>query len=131
MLAFAIGHGFYIKAFGYHHVKLEKDIGTVIPILTAIAVYCILFSGMSNLMRVLAGLYFSLLCYMVIQATTRMKILKSVSSLTAFLGAWLFGLSDLAIGVTMWLTRFEGDSLLIISLYYIGQFLIAISVLGF
>ncbi|XP_064630636.1 lysoplasmalogenase TMEM86A-like [Lineus longissimus] len=132
MLAFAIGHGFYIKAFAYQDIlKLDMDIGTIFPIIMAIVTYGILFPGMSNLMRVLAGVYLTLLCYMVIQATNRMKLLRSVSSFTAFLGAWLFGLSDLALGVAMWVTHFQGDSLVVMTLYYIGQFLIAISVLGF
>lgn len=123
MLSFACAHVCFIKAFGFD--RLKPLIGFVILILM-VGVLSLLLPNIDEIpIKIGFPLYSSLLGTMTWRALAKFDE-GTVEKLTG-IGATLFLISDGIIGVNMFYQKLPNPQFLIMSTYYLAQFLITLS----
>ena len=125
MLAFAIGHGLYAKAF--FSWQRSPSISLLIPVVAYLIVAVALMLPTTGEMTVPVCIYMSIIGVMIWRAAA----LAADESTTGFMrwapliGALLFGFSDTLIGINKFVTTLPGVAYPIILLYWGGQAFIA------
>ncbi|XP_053946864.1 lysoplasmalogenase-like protein TMEM86A [Anastrepha ludens] len=124
MGAFAIGHIWYISAFGWKPLKLS--IGVTLYILGAVGI-SVVFKRLDAVLAVGLPIYAALLLTTCWRALAR--ALQSSSFIDTFcaVGAVLFLISDIVIGINMFLISVPYSRIFIMSTYYTAQFAITLS----
>ncbi|XP_011210434.1 lysoplasmalogenase-like protein TMEM86A isoform X2 [Bactrocera dorsalis] len=124
MGAFAIGHIWYISAFGWKPLRLP--IGVALYICGALAI-SLAFTRLDGVLAIGVPIYTALLTTTCWRALAR--ALQNSSFLNNFcaVGTVLFLLSDSVIGIHMFLTPVPYSRIIIMSTYYTAQFAIAFS----
>ncbi|XP_067616624.1 lysoplasmalogenase TMEM86A [Eurosta solidaginis] len=124
MGAFAIAHIWYISAFGWKPLKLE--LGVIFYIAGVVSV-SIVFNRLDVILAIGLPTYTALLL------TTCWRALALALQCSSFIhnfcamGTVVFLISDLLIGINMFLIAVPYSRLLIMSTYYLAQFAIAFS----
>ena len=128
LAAFLIAHLFYISGFG-----LDQGTPVLWPILPvfglAVLAGWILKDGIGK-MKIPVLAYMGVISAMVWLAGSRWLTGGQLDHLLAFCGAVLFMISDLILAVNRFKSEFKAARALDMLTYYIGQWLIALSVIG-
>jgi len=131
MLSFAVGHINYIMAFGFKPFNLPLAAGTCMITLLG----CLyLMPGLSDVLVPGVPLYSILLSTMMWRALARIEFKQNTwtwSQVFAGIGAILFVLSDLLIGINMFKFEVPYAQAFIMSTYYAGQLGITLSIVDF
>ncbi|MBL0077473.1 MAG: lysoplasmalogenase [Rhodocyclaceae bacterium] len=125
MLAFAIGHGLYAKAF--YSWQRSLSVSLLFPVLIYFAVTVPITLSASGELVIPVAVYMSIIGLMIWRAAV-IAVDESVSGIkrwAALIGAVLFAFSDTLIGINKFVTPLPGCSYAIILLYWGGQALIA------
>ncbi|XP_019869562.1 lysoplasmalogenase-like protein TMEM86A [Aethina tumida] len=128
MLSFAVGHVYYVLAFGFR--PLNMKIGAFLCVLAAISL-ALLIPGLEGVLKVGVPIYTMIITVMVWRGIARAQFLENewtFSSICSCLGAILFALSDLILGLDMFSSKVEHSQALVMSTYYAAQLGIALSV---
>jgi len=128
ILAFAVGHFFYIKALGYKGGLLGRDsvrsvgLGTILYGLALLIWYTMLRTGLQedSVLKIGVPLY-------ILWLTTTVWRSACVGDRTMFIGSALFMFSDACIGVNLFSVAIPYAQVWIMSTYQLGQYLIAMS----
>ncbi|XP_037952135.1 lysoplasmalogenase-like protein TMEM86A isoform X2 [Teleopsis dalmanni] len=124
MVAFGIGHVFYISAFGWKPLMLKIGI----PMYLAGAVLVgVLFNKLDLILAIGFPIYGALLLTTSWRALARATIKKDFLSTFCAFGTIMFVISDGLIAVDMFMTSIPYSRILIMSTYYVAQFGIALS----
>lgn len=127
LVSFLIAHLFYVVAFVY------PDGFTISPIILAIyLVYGgimvrLLWSHIADL-RLPVVIYMAIILVMGWQALERWSLLQTNSALLAAVGATLFVISDSALALDRFRSRFASARFLVLSTYFSAQWFLALSV---
>lgn len=131
LISFFIAHVFYIAAF-----IQNKSLDTILYLPTALPflifaflILTLIYSGLHKL-KVPVILYLLVIVIMGWQALNQYIVDSSVFHLSAVIGASLFMISDSLIAINKFKKPIKHERLAIMSTYYLGQWLIALSVLG-
>ncbi|XP_036324626.1 lysoplasmalogenase-like protein TMEM86A isoform X1 [Rhagoletis pomonella] len=124
MGAFAIGHIWYISAFGWKPLKLA--IGVTLYISGAIGV-SVVYNRLDAVLAIGLPIYTALLLTTCWRAIARALPSSSFIDTFCAVGAVLFLISDIFIGINMFLISVPYSRMLIMSTYYTAQFAIAFS----
>ena len=125
MLAFAIGHGLYAKAFFSWH--RSPSISLLIPVVVYLFVAVALILPRTGEMSIPVCIYMSIIGVMIWRAAA-LAADESTTGLMRWaplIGALLFGFSDTLIGINKFVTALPGVAYPIILLYWGGQAFIA------
>lgn len=124
LIAFAIGHIFYIIAYGFKPLRLPL----FLPLIIAFLIMNYHFAP------VLCGpLVYAIPAYSFILSTMIWRAVSLAvenSSYSLALGCILFGISDALLGINVFLEPLERLRYSVMSTYYLGQLFIAISTLS-
>jgi uncharacterized membrane protein YhhN len=129
LVSFLIGHILYIAAF-------IADAGFIfswwlLPLLVyGAVVYSLLHNHLGH-MRLPVIFYIVTILTMAWQATGRWSVQPSPGALLAAIGAGLFVISDSALALDRFRARFRHARLVVLSTYWLAQWLIALSVGGY
>jgi uncharacterized membrane protein YhhN len=129
LVSFLINHLFYIVAFGSRIALPGWSVAGVGVVLYALLIYGLLY-------RHLGALQIPVIVYMVTIATMAWFGLAlagqqpGVWTLTAGVGSVLFVVSDSALALNRFRKPFAAAELIVLSTYYLAQWLIALSVRG-
>ncbi|CAD6992775.1 unnamed protein product [Ceratitis capitata] len=124
MGAFAIGHIWYISAFGWKPLKLPVGVALYICLVVVISV---VLNRLDAVLAIGVPLYAALLTTTCWRALACALHDSSCLNTLCAAGAVLFLLSDLIIGITMFFVTVPFSRLIIMSTYYTAQFAIAFS----
>ncbi|XP_011184686.1 lysoplasmalogenase-like protein TMEM86A isoform X2 [Zeugodacus cucurbitae] len=124
MGAFAIGHIWYISAFGWRPLKLP--IGVALYICGAVAI-SLAFNRLDGVLAIGVPIYTALLSTTCWRAIARALQHSSFLNTFCAVGTVLFLLSDSVIGINMFLVPVPYSRIIIMSTYYTAQFAIAFS----
>ncbi len=130
MLAFAIGHGLYVKAFFSWQRSLS--ISLLLPVLIFLAITVPITLPTSGELTIPVAIYMSIIGLMIWRAAV-VAVDESVSGMqrwSALIGAVLFAFSDTLIGINKFVTPLPGAGYAIILLYWGGQAFIAAAAVG-
>lgn len=136
LVSFLITHLFYI--FGFNTLlkyKRENDERTASQWMSGIIVICTLgflyyiVPQIEGLMRTAVTVYALVICLMVIYAYKLFQRMVTKASFMLFMGALFFMLSDMVLALTVfkWEQSSVGTSVVIMSTYLLGQFLIVVN----
>ncbi|KAJ8982988.1 hypothetical protein NQ317_001429 [Molorchus minor] len=128
MLAFIIGHIYYISAFGFKPVNLP--LAAVLYFLATLVVLYLL-PGLHGIFIVGVPIYIMVITTMLWRAIARVQFFEDLwtwSKLCTCAGGILFTLSDLMIGIDRFKYNIEYAQVLIMSTYYAAQVGIAVSI---
>jgi uncharacterized membrane protein YhhN len=127
LISFLMGHVFYISAF-----TSGIGFGTVSWLWLPFLLYGIVMTGILlpalGKLRIPVFIYMGMIVVMAWQAWERWYVIRQVSALLAGLGAVLFLVSDSALAIHRFRRRFKYAQRLILSSYFMAQWLIALSV---
>jgi len=127
MIAFGIAHLAYIRAFGFSKFRWLKGIPFMGFVLFAMYV---LYPGLQGFLLPAVFVYIWLVCSMGWRAFAQVDILENVwtwTRLCGCVGAILFMISDLMIGIDKFVTPIPLARVFIMSTYYAAQVSIALS----
>ncbi|KAJ8922522.1 hypothetical protein NQ315_007552 [Exocentrus adspersus] len=128
MLAFIVGHIYYISAFGFKPLNLP--VGIILYFLgTMVALY--LLPDLHGVFIVGVPIYILVIITMLWRAIARVQFFEDLwtwSKLCTCAGGILFSLSDLVIGIDRFKYKIDYAQALIMSTYYAAQVGIALSV---
>ncbi len=132
LLSFLVAHVFYIAAFV---IELGIDQVLYLPsllpfVLFALVVIALVYPGLGTL-KIPVFVYISVILLMGWQSLNLYLVEASRFALSACVGAAFFMLSDSLIAIDKFRSELKHNRLLIMSTYYLGQWLIALSILGF
>ncbi|MFH1981740.1 MAG: lysoplasmalogenase [Pseudomonadota bacterium] len=126
LVSFLLAHLVYIAAFSAA-LPLRFSIGSILPFAAYGAlVFALIAPGLGG-MTVPVALYLVVILVMGWRAVERWHALGSLSGRLAAMGALLFLASDTALAVNRFMSSFEASDLVIMTTYYTGQWLIAVS----
>lgn len=131
LVAFLVGHMFYIFAYRQHQQEDTSDtlanvrkLRMAFPVLLAgIGFVVVLYPGLGA-MRVPVVVYATVIQIMVITAIFRWGRTSTASFVSVLTGALLFMVSDSMIAINKFFSAFEHASVWIMLTYLLGQFLI-------
>lgn len=127
LVSFLIGHLFYIAAFRFG-ISGFGPAWLPLPFCAyGLAALLILFPGLGDMRLAVIG-YLLVILTMAWQSAVRWNARRDQSSGFALLGALLFVVSDSLIALNRFHTRFYLAPALIMSTYFVAQWLIAVSV---
>jgi uncharacterized membrane protein YhhN len=127
LIAFLLGHLFYISAF-LTVMRPRADLGTALPLLFfAGAMMTILFPRLGK-MKVPVAAYILVITVMAGLATQRYVDIGGGPAFRAFVGAVLFVVSDSVLAVNRFVRPVAGAQAVILGSYYAAQILFALSV---
>lgn len=126
MLAFAIGHINYIKAFGFS--PLCPRIGFCVYSFCVIGVIWF-FPGLHGVLVPGVPIYSFIIGTMLWRALSRLNKECSGAKICAVIGAVCFVLSDILIGIDKFKFKLNHDQILIMTTYYAAQLGISLSIL--
>ncbi|KAM3183658.1 hypothetical protein ACTXT7_009909 [Hymenolepis weldensis] len=124
LVAFAIGHGFYIIAYGFKPLRLPL----FLPLIVAFLIMNYHFASVLRGSLVYAIPAYSFILSTMIWRAVSLAVENSSYSLA--LGCILFGVSDALLGINVFLKPLERLRYSVMSTYYLGQLCIAISTLS-
>lgn len=131
MVAFALAHLSYMRAFGFQPLK---PLTGIICFLITAPVYHMYFPNLKGLLIVAVPIYIFIISIMVWRAVTGLQAqlgsdegLWRWTKLCSCLGAVTFGVSDTIIGLHMFCFPVPYAQIFIMSTYYAGQLGIALS----
>lgn len=128
MIAFGIGHVFYILAFGLQPFKFTQ--GVVLMFLHVAAIFY-LFPGVDGIiLQIGVPIYITLLGVMVWRAfaQAQWQDRNKWNKMSSAIGALLFSISDLLIGINAFRMEINHAQAFIMPMYYAGQLGIALSI---
>ena len=127
LVSFLIAHLFYIAAFSREIVPFDSIIFLVIFFLAAGLFVAYAWRHLGK-MRMPVAIYATAIASMGWLAAARWDQLQSPAALWGMIGAILFVISDTSLAFNRFVKRFRNAQLLILSTYFIAQYLIARSV---
>lgn len=127
IFAFSGTHVFYFLAVASEAgVQVAQPVGLLIAIL-ALALVISLWPGVQPRLRMPVILYVALITSMVAQTIGAWRALGTPALAMAAAGASLFFLSDALLAIRRFRSSFSGAQALVLSSYWVGQWLIALS----
>ena len=130
LFSFLVAHLMYIAAFTGLSGLHNSNGWLFVPfLLLTVVMLALLWKGLGKL-RIYVIAYMLIISTMGWQATEFWFRTGSTAALLAMVGAIFFLLSDSLLAIERFRTKFAASSLLVLSTYYIGQLLIAWSVIG-
>ena len=123
LVSFLVAHLLYVAAFA-----TKGPVSALLPwVLVAVSFYGLLFPVLGG-MRVPVAVYATAIVAMAWQATARWLAVDQLGALLALVGAGLFMFSDAALAWNRFRNAFAGAPAVVLSTYFVGQCLIALSV---
>jgi uncharacterized membrane protein YhhN len=128
ILCFAVTHILYFLAFiSVSGIALVHP-GTPLLSLIAIALVALIWRGVPPSLRIPVALYTFLITVMVVQALGSASARGSPAMMVAAAGALLFYASDAMLAIDRFRSPFVAARAVVLSAYWLGQWLIAVSV---
>lgn len=127
VLAFSATHVLYLLAFLLSTgLQVAHPLGLLFAI-TALILVIMLWPGIKPRLRIPVVVYVSLITIMVAQASGAWRALGTPALTIAAGGAALFFVSDAVLAIDRFRSSFSGAQALVLSTYWLGQWLIALS----
>ena len=127
LVAFLFAHVAYLIAFTRDAKFPARVFISLLFLFVAAALYLFLSPGLSSILKLPVAVYALLLASMAGQAMGRYAAMRSHAARLAAIGALLFMLSDALLAIDRFRAPLPRASLLILTPYFLGQWLIALS----
>ncbi len=127
LIAFLIGHIFYIAAF-LVSMDIKFTYWIFLPIALAGTIYIKYISQYTGKMKLPVSIYITIIALMGWLAIERFNSLLTFGTFLAAIGAGLFMISDAILALNKFKKSFISAELVILSTYYVAQYLLALSV---
>ena len=128
LVSFLIGHLCYIFAFTVSS-GLPKSIWILIPIIIVGIIYLVTILPHTGKLKIPVAIYITIIIVMGWFAIERYTNLQTIGSLYGTIGAIFFIISDAVLAYNKFKNQFYYAELIVLSSYFIAQWLIALSVL--
>jgi uncharacterized membrane protein YhhN len=131
LISFLIAHLFYISAFVLNTgVDASLYLPSIIPFLIFAVIILKLINGRLGQLKIPVIFYLLVIVSMGWQSLNQLIAIPNIYSVCALIGAIFFTASDSMIAIDKFKGKLKHARLLIMSTYYVGQWLIALSILG-
>lgn len=127
LASFFAAHVCYLVAFTSDSRLARRRLPFLIAAVAGVILLILLWPGVPSSLRLPVVLYAVALLGLTAQAASRALELKTLPAMLAGLGAVLFTCSDAVLAINRFRFSFAGAHTLILSTYYLGQWLIALS----
>lgn len=127
LISFLIAHIFYIVAFSLPHGFQWGLFSLVIFLIYALFFFKALLPFVPGALKIAVIIYGIALMVMGWQAMERWLSLQNIAALFAFSGAVFFIVSDSLLALNRFKTKFNSAQLMVLSTYFLAQWLIALS----
>lgn len=127
LISFLIAHIFYIIAFNSNITQPVSYLYILPFIIYGFLMFGYLYSNLDKL-KIPVIVYITIIMIMVFESLSSYLLLKNTYSLLAFIGAFLFMISDTVLAIDKFKKKFKLAELIILSTYFSAQVFIALSI---